>query len=301
MRDSGLKTPCWLNLPQKIPGWENFIGSWLVLDGPTLLVDVGPSASVEYLAEQLSRMGITAIDYVFLTHIHIDHAGGLGTFLRRYPQAKAVVPAKAIPHLVDPTRLWEGSLKTLGDKALAYGPIEPVPADRLLPDNAFSLEGLTILETPGHAPFHVSFVYDDLLFCGESAGIFIPFGDDFYLRPPTPPRFFFETTLASVEKMLALENRAIFYGHGGSHPESRRMLKAYREQLFLWKEVIAQSLAERSDASPEEVIERLLLKDPFLRCFPKMDPSVQERERYFMGNSIAGFVGYLQSRNSPSP
>ena len=120
----------------------------------------------------------------------------------------------------------------MGEKALAYGPIDPVSPECLLSPEDITLEGLTILETPGHAPFHLSFCYQDYLFCGESAGIFLSFGEKIYLRPPTPPRFFLDQTVASVDKMLALEDRAIYYGHAGSHPNSQKMLRLYRGATF---------------------------------------------------------------------
>lgn len=295
MKQTDLVPPVWIELPQRIPGWENFIGAWLIQGSPTILVDVGPRASVDFLIDRLFRMGITTVDYVWLTHIHIDHAGGLAPFLQKFPKAQAVVPAKGLPHLVDPSRLWEGSLATLRDKAVAYGIIDPVPAERLIAHDDFTLEGLTILETPGHAPFHLSFAFQDGLFCGESAGIFVSCGEKIYLRPPTPPRFFFEQTVESVDKMLALDDRPIYFGHAGSHSGSHRMLKAYREQLFRWKALIGGVLDSNPEPAVEAVIDLLLKKDPLLSCFYQMDPLSQARERYFMANSIAGFVGYLKN------
>ena len=201
-----------------------------------------------------------------------------------------------MPHLIDPTRLWEGSLATLGEKAIAYGPIDPVPKESLFSPEDIRLEGLTILETPGHAPFHLSFCYQDYLFCGESAGVFVPLGEKIYLRPPTPPRFFLEQTVASVDKMLALPDQAIYFGHAGSHPSSQKMLGLYREQLFRWKDIISEVLQSVSeDVVVKQAMEVLLEKDPLLACFPQMDVLSQQRERYFMANSINGFVGYLKS------
>jgi len=291
-----LSPPFFIELPQKIPGWEKFIRAWVIQGDPTIVVDVGPKASIDSLIAQLHEKGIHKVDYVWLTHIHIDHAGGLAPFLERFPTAKVIAPAKGVPHLIDPTRLWEGSLATLGEKAIAYGPIDPVPAERLIPHDAWSLNGLTILETPGHAPYHLSFSYHDFLFCGESSGIFVSFGEKIYLRPPTPPRFFFEITLNSVDRMLALPDQTIYFGHAGSYSSSQKMLGLYREQLFRWKDCIIEVLK----SGPADVVERatedLLEKDPLLTCFHQMDTLSQQRERFFMANSIAGFVGYLKSQ-----
>jgi glyoxylase-like metal-dependent hydrolase (beta-lactamase superfamily II) len=287
--------PFFIELPQKIPGWEKFIGSWVIQGNPTIVIDVGPRASINSLIAQLDQRGIRQVDQVWLTHIHIDHAGGLAPFLRRFPAAKVVAPAKGIPHLIDPTRLWEGSLATLGEKALAYGPIDPVSPECLLSPDDITLEGLTILETPGHAPFHLSFCYQDFLFCGESAGIFLSFGEKIYLRPPTPPRFFLDQTVASVDRMLALEDQAMYYGHAGSQANSQKMLRLYRGQLFLWKELITEVLRSGGEDVTKRATELLLEKDPLLACFHQMDAVSQQRELFFMANSIAGFVGYLKS------
>lgn len=291
-----LSPPVLIDLPQSIPGWEKFVGSWLIQGNPTIVVDVGPRASIDSLISHLERKGIQRVDFVWLTHIHIDHAGGLSPFLNRFPEAKAVIPAKGLPHLIDPARLWEGSLATLGEKAVAYGPIDPVPTQRLISHDAFSLDGLTILETPGHAPFHLSFSFHDFLFCGESTGVFLSFGDKIYLRPPTPPRFFFEQTVASVDKMLALPDQAIYFGHTGSYGSSQRILSLYRQQLFQWKDIISEVLQSVSEGTVvKQATEMLLKKDPLLACFSQMDDLSQQRERYFMANSIAGYVGYLKS------
>jgi glyoxylase-like metal-dependent hydrolase (beta-lactamase superfamily II) len=288
--------PVWIDLPQKITGWDHFIGAWLIQGKPTIIVDVGPEASIKSLVTQLGQHGIRQVDYIWLTHIHIDHAGGLAPFLKEFPMAKAIVPSKGLPHLLDPTKLWEGSLATLGEKAVAYGPIAPVSPDFLISPDGFNLDGLTILETPGHAPYHLSFGYQDFLFCGESAGIFQSFEDRFYLRPPTPPRFFFEQTVESVDRMLAEKNRSIFFGHSGaSYPRSQEVLGLYREQLFRWKTLIGEVLKSTPDPVTEQVIDLLLEKDPLLACFQEMDSQSQQRERFFMANSIAGFMGYLKN------
>jgi glyoxylase-like metal-dependent hydrolase (beta-lactamase superfamily II) len=297
MPDPISSPPFFIELPQKIPGWEKFIGSWVIQGNPTIVIDVGPRASVNSLIAQLDQRGIRQVDQVWLTHIHIDHAGGLAPFLRRFPAAKVVAPAKGIPHLIDPTRLWEGSLATLGEKALAYGPIDPVSPGSLFTPDDITLEGLTILETPGHAPFHLSFCYHDFLFCGESAGIFVSFGEQIYLRPPTPPRFFLDLTVDSVDKMLALEDQAMYYGHAGSQANSQKMLRLYRGQLFLWKDLITEVLRSGGEDVTKRATELLLEKDPLLACFHQMDALSQQRELFFMANSIAGFVGYLKSQS----
>jgi glyoxylase-like metal-dependent hydrolase (beta-lactamase superfamily II) len=286
-------TPFLINLPQPFPGLERFIGAWVIPAPVTIVVDVGPKSSIPRLIQALRDRGLERIDYVFLSHIHIDHAGGLGPFLAEFPLAQAVCHAQGRKHLLDPGKLWEGSLKTLEDMALAYGPIDPVPEDRLIGHADFSLPGLTILETPGHAPHHLSFDYQGKLFAGEGAGIYLPFWDGLYLRPPTPPRFFFDQAVASVDQMLSMEDRPIYFAHLGAFPHSREILKDYRQQLYRWLDCTRQALESHPADPLKAAAETLLSQDPCLKNFRFMDKGSQQRERTFMQNSLAGFAGYL--------
>jgi glyoxylase-like metal-dependent hydrolase (beta-lactamase superfamily II) len=181
--------------------------------------------------------------------------------------------------------------------AVAYQPIQPVLPERLISHEAAGLDGLTILETPGHAPHHLTFCYRNLLFTGESVGVYLPFWEEIYMRPPTPPRFFFDQAVASVDRMLALPDQPIFFAHAGSHPSSKTMVGLYKEQLFRWKELISSAWQDHPAEILEQATDLLLEKDPLLQCFAKMDGPTQQRERFFMANSIAGFVGYLQQQN----
>ena len=243
----------------------------------------------------IEQRGINQVDYVWLTHLHIDHAGGLAPFLERFPAARAVAHAKGLAHLIDPSKLWEGSLATLKEKALAYGPIEPVAPERLIPHDALSMEGLTILETPGHAPFHLSFCYEDLLFAGESAGVYLPLGDQIYLRPPTPPRFFFEQTVGSVDRMLLLKDQPIYFGHAGSHPSSQKMLKLYREQLYLWKEIIAEIFKSNPEDVLKRSLETLLEKDPLLKYFHQLEATGPGKGKVFYGQQHCRVCGLSEN------
>ncbi len=107
-------------LDQDIPGFGSFIGSWLYKGEKTFLVDVGPAATVPLLINALDSLGVKSLDAILLTHIHIDHAGGIGDLASRFPDTPVVCHGSGIPHLRDPSRLWQGSVKTLGDVATGY-------------------------------------------------------------------------------------------------------------------------------------------------------------------------------------
>lgn len=156
-----------IRLEQEMKGFENCIGSWLFDGKYKFLVDVGPKASVGRLVEGLKALNIEKLDFIFLTHIHIDHAGATGALIRRYPETKVICHASGVKHLIDPRKLWEGSKKVLGEVALKYGEIDPVPRRNIVSSAEFKLEGFQLVETPGHAPHHISLAYKEYLFAGE--------------------------------------------------------------------------------------------------------------------------------------
>ena len=285
--------PVLIEIPQDRPGFDRFIGSWLCPFDKTMVVDVGPSRSLPKLIDSLTSRGIHRVDYVLLTHIHMDHAGGLAEFLDHFPEARAVCHGKAISHLVDPTKLWLGSQKTLGDLAEAYGPIKPVKRDRLIPHTEAQAEGIDVIETPGHAVHHLSYVIQEYLFAGEAGGVYLR-GDGWeYLRPATPPVFFLKQFVESIERLLTARDLTMCYAHFGRAESSHRMLKRERAQLLFWERIIRQERARSDQLLRERCRTRLLDEDPELSAFKAMSSAEQEKERFFMGNSIKGYLGFL--------
>ena len=291
--------PLLIELRQDRPGFDRFIGSWLCPYDKTVVIDVGPSRSVTKLIDSLSVLGIREVDFVLLTHIHMDHAGGLAEFLDHFPMARAVCHSKAISHLVDPSKLWLGSQKTLGDLAEAYGPIRPVKKERLIPHTEARVEGIDIIETPGHAPHHLSFIIQENLFAGEAVGIYLAGKDWEYLRPATPPVFFLKEFLGSIDRLLTAEDLPVCYAHFGRADRSHSMLKRERAQLLFWEEIIREELAKGDHRLMERGMGRLLAEDPELKAFEAMSSADQDREKFFMGNSIKGYLGFLQENPHP--
>lgn len=287
-----------VEIPLDRPGFQRFFCAWLVRGERTFLVDTGPARSAGALIRRLKALGLDRLDYVLLTHIHLDHAGGLGRVLEAFPGARVVCHRKAVPHLADPARLWEGSRKVLGDLADAYGEPRPVPEGILDAHDEARVPGLHILETPGHAPHHVSFACGGCLFAGEAAGNRFQWEGREILRPATPPRFHLEECLASVDRLRELEDRTLCYGHYGAAEGSHDMLDRFRRQLLRWRDVLASLLRERPDAAAGTCLEHLLAEDPELRSFPHLDPETQSRERFFLKNSIRGYLQYLEASTS---
>jgi glyoxylase-like metal-dependent hydrolase (beta-lactamase superfamily II) len=291
--------PVLIEIKQEIPGFSRFFGCWLYQNDKTLIVDVGPANSIHHLISALKERQVDSVDYVLITHIHIDHVGGLYEILEAFPGAKAVVHSKGLRHLVDPSRLWEGSRKVLGKMAEDYGPLTPISEERLIAHPAVHLAGLEVIETPGHASHHISFCYGGYLFAGEAGGNFYRLGDMEYLRPATPPVFFLQEFLDSVDKLMALNDQPILYSHYGRAESSHLMLRRFRDQLLRWQEIISDEMALGKNRLVERCVERLFREDPELQAFDRLDPKARERERYFSSNSVRGYLDYFKKACEP--
>jgi glyoxylase-like metal-dependent hydrolase (beta-lactamase superfamily II) len=257
-------------------------------------VDVGPANSSANLIDALTRLGIDRVDFFLITHIHIDHAGALASCLQHFPMASIVCHEKAIHHLVDPSRLWKGSRKVLGTIADTYGRPMAVSQEKFIPHTEASIEDLAIVDTPGHAAHHLSYCYGEHLFTGEAAGNYYAFADRDYLRPATPPKFFLQVFLNSLNRLKALKDMPICYAHWGQASSSHQMLDRFQAQIVRWKEIIENEISSDSDDMVSQCVNILLKKDPELKAFDIMTPEVQERERYFLSNSVKGYIGFLR-------
>jgi glyoxylase-like metal-dependent hydrolase (beta-lactamase superfamily II) len=287
----------WIPLPVDRPGLDDFIGAWVYLGGPVAVVDVGPAATTPRLMSALAELGVKRPDVILLTHIHLDHAGGIGAVARAFPRTPVVCHSHAVQHLIDPMKLWVGSQKTLGPLAAAYGKMEPVAVEQVQSSDDFRMDGILVQNSPGHASHHASYLINGLLWAGEAGGVCLPLaGDRYYLRPATPPRFFLETSLASIDDLLASKPDKICYGHVGMRPDAMQMLIAHRRQLAHWNEMLTalgQKGLEDGEATTSRWLAYLLANDPHLAGFTILSTEVQARERYFLMNSVRGFQQYL--------
>lgn len=291
--------PRLVEIRQDMPGFNGFIGTWVSCERYNVIFDVGPASGSERLIDSLESLGVKHLDYVFLTHVHIDHAGALADVLDHYPRGKAVCHQKAVHHLTHPADLWAGSLKALGKIAELYGPPRPVQEKRLISHTEdIALPGLKVIETPGHAPHHLSFSYKGHLFLGEAGGNYFVVNGEDYLRPATPPRLFLDTFLQSVDRLLELKDQPAYYAHFGKVESSHTILNRFLRQVNYWRELIYRQLSEGGEDFIEECVSLLLQNDPNLNAFYRMDHDSQARERFFIANSIRGFVGHLREKES---
>lgn len=290
--------------PLDLPGFEHFLTTWLVrrADGD-ILVECGPAGVSGELNEALHELNSTPA-LLMLTHIHIDHAGGAGHLCARFPEMKVFCFERAAKHLIDPEKLWNGSKATLGEAmADAYQPMKPVPVQRIIDRGALPADW-RVLDTPGHAQHHLSFITvcagSTICFAGEALGT-MPgqndgnwFADGVwrpFLRPATPPKYKQEISFASIDKLAVEKWDLLCVGHCGSTAE-KGLPKREKRQLALWQKTIAAAMERGLDE--DQTLDTLLETDPELAAFSAMKPGVQQRERYFFGNSWRGIREYLE-------
>jgi len=287
------------DLDIKLPGFRKFVSSWIYLRNECcFVVDPGPSSTILSLIQALHELGVKKLDYILLTHIHIDHAGGTGLLLKEFPDTKVNCHPAGVQHLISPEKLWQGSLKVLGDMAEAYGPIMPVPEKDLNYQSVihFNDSLIKVFETPGHAAHHLSYQFNDLLFAGEAAGINIPAAGGRYQRIATPPRFIYEVYKDSLLKASNIPAKYIAFAHYGLRNDADNVITTALQQLDFWMKTVEKHYLMGNVYNEQDLLIELLETDPALKMFSKLDSDLQEREKSFCLNSIRGMYDFIKKK-----
>ncbi|MCT2536912.1 MBL fold metallo-hydrolase [Aquibacillus koreensis] len=224
---------------------EQRTGSYILHEKEITVIETSASPSIPHLLKGLEQLdiGLDEVKHIIVTHIHLDHAGGVGLLLEKCPNAYVYVHPRGQRHLADPSRLIQGAKAVYGDSFdHLFDPIVPVPEDRIITKNDGETlkvgenRTLTFFDTPGHAKHHFS-IYDSLsngIFTGDTLGILYPPTEthDFELVLPStsPNQFDPEDMLLSLDRVEDLGVDSIFFGHYGKaqNPES------VYEQIKFW-------------------------------------------------------------------
>lgn len=233
----------------------------IVRDGRAAFVDTGTTYSVPNLLATLEQKNIAreAVDYVLLTHVHLDHAGGAGELMRHLPNAKALVHPRGAAHLIDPEKLIAGTKSVYGEAEFErlYGNIPPIPASRVMnvdDDMRINLGAseLHFIHTPGHALHHYSIVDADSssVFTGDTFGISYRIFDSergaFIFPATTPVHFDPVQAHASLNRIMSFEPEACFLTHYSRVTELSRLVSDMHRGLDELVE-IAKSCADAPD------------------------------------------------------
>jgi glyoxylase-like metal-dependent hydrolase (beta-lactamase superfamily II) len=283
------------------PGFNDFFGGWLTESGGlTILVDCGVGGGAADMVRRLKvSLGEKDLDYVLLTHIHLDHAGALGEIFKAWPKARAVVHEKGRRHLAEPERLWAGTREVMGELADMYGQPAPLDPERLISHREADLPGLRIWETPGHAPHHLSFRLKDTWFPGEVGGCPHIWAGRGHSRPATPSRFNLGLALNSIQLLLREPDGPACFPHFPVLVPMREALLLGRRQLILWAGILSgpqahpqpgESRAERLD----RLSDLLWQEDPEMAVLNNFPPDELWREKFFTRNNAAGLLEYFE-------
>lgn len=226
--------------------------------GRAAFVDTGTAPGVPRLLAALEQLGIArdAVDYVFLTHVHLDHAGGAGALMQALPNAHAVVHPRGLTHMVDPGKLIRGSIAVYGEELYErlYGELTPIPANRIIATNdgqrlALADRVFEFVHTPGHALHHHSIVDCETssIFPGDTFGLSYRELDTergaFVVPTTTPTQFDPDQLVASIVRLLAYEPKALYLTHYSRVTEPERLAEQLTTQIRRFAAIARQHAA----------------------------------------------------------
>lgn len=241
----------------RMAGKTSITSGYVLHGSEPALVETGPTTSVEAVTTGLASLGLSGEDlaHIVVTHIHLDHAGGVGTLARHFPRATIWVHERGAPHLAEPGKLVASATRVYGEERMQrlFGPVEPVPADRMraVGDRdriPLGERHLDVLYTPGHASHHVALVdsRSGAVFTGDALGIHLP--DDRVLRPATPPPDIdVEAGIQSIERIRAHARSVLLFSHFGPVTEVDELCSLAAARLRKWADIVREALAETDD------------------------------------------------------
>ncbi len=267
-------------------------------NGRAAFVDVGTNYSVPYLLAALEQLGVErgSVDCVFLTHVHLDHAGGAGLLLESLPNAFAVLHPRGAPHMIDPEKLIAGSKVVYGEERFTrlYGQLVPIPAGRVrvVKDGEhYDLAGrdLQLIHTPGHAMHHYAIVdgAHASIFPGDTFGISYRQLDTpqgaFITPTTTPTQFDPEQLLASIDRMLSFAPESMYLMHYSRVRDVPRLAESLGRQI---REFVAITERHR-DAADRYGVMRADMRQLWLHLARKHGCTQSDAEiEHLLGNDL---------------
>ncbi|WP_311931598.1 MBL fold metallo-hydrolase [Microbispora sp. H11081] len=287
----------------RMAGYSGITAGYLILGDRPCLVETGTSTSAPVVRDALSSLGVGPDDLatVVVTHIHLDHAGGVGDIANYYPSAEIVVHEKGARHLADPSRLMASAKMVWGDKLdVLFGTLAPTDAARIraLGDTGtIDLgNGRTLAShySPGHAKHHVGLL-DSLtgdLYVGDAAGVYLPETGD--LRPATPPPDFdLDVALDSIALFTALAPQRLLFSHYGPVDDVPTTLERSAEELRLWVDLTRRARAEGLDLDHAVAMVRDRTQERYAAL--RADAATAEQFELLSGapSNVAGIMHWL--------
>jgi len=282
-------------LEVRLPGALYVFAVYLIDQGGGILVEPGPASMASPIQEAMKRLGMKGLSYIIPTHIHLDHGGGSGKLAELFPQAKVVLHPRSVKHVLDPSRLIEGTKIAYSDDfESTYGPILPVPESQIVvPEDGevLDIDGreLQIFYAPGHA-HHQIVIFDKKtggLFCGEALGVPIPGIEGFALPGVSVQDFNPDQYLETIGKLKELAPRMLYYSHDGGVREPDKLIDSLAENTQLLRDVTFDGL---KNGETVEAIEKRA---------GELLPGLLSRNRGAMSSleeTILGFATYYRRK-----
>ena len=293
-------------------GRDGITGAFLVRGEKTALVETGPKSSLRHVVDGLALAGVESLDWIIVTHIHLDHAGGAGALARRFPEALVAVHGVGAPHLANPTKLWNSAGRIYGDEMeRLWGGIDPIEERRIrVLDDGDKVDlgdrVLQAIETPGHAYHHHAYLDDatGAVFTGDALGVRLP--DVGVVRPATPPpEFHLEKTIGSIERLRSLGASRFYLTHFGRHDAGDRSLAPDQlcdeaiDALTTWLSWVEAARAQKTDLDDVAEVVRAHARDALeARLDPAAVDRMEQTTSYRM--NTWGYMRYLEKRDQAS-
>ncbi len=285
-------------LDTHMSGYEGITSAYVIRSSRPCLVETGTATSAEVVRDGLARLGVgpDELATIVVTHIHLDHAGGVGTVARMFPRAQVVVHERGARHLVDPERLMSSARRVFGSVLDdVFGLLEPTDAARIVAlGEVGSIDlgdgrELSAFHSPGHAQHHLGLVDSDTgdLYVGDAAGVYVPETAD--LRPSTPPPDFdLDLALASLRRFRAAAPSRLLFSHFGPVLDVVASLDRAEEELRLWVELVRETRASALDL--DHAVQRVTEKTAQRYAAYLADESVREKFEH-LNATTANVVG----------
>ncbi|MFF5259422.1 MBL fold metallo-hydrolase [Actinomadura viridis] len=289
----------------RMAGYSGITAGYLILSDRPCLVEPGTAGSAPVVRRALEDLGVGAKDLatVVVTHIHLDHAGGVGDIAGMYPDAEVVVHEKGARHLASPERLMRSARMVYGDRLdTLFGELKPTDAARIRAvddTGAIDLGGGRRLESyhsPGHAKHHVGLLDSRTgdLYVGDAAGVYVPETKD--LRPATPPPDFdLDSALDSLRRFRELGPQRLLFAHYGPVTEVEETLERSAEELRVWVDAVRDARDEGLDLDHAVAMVRDRTRDRYVVLQEGTDPELTEKYELLSSaaSNVAGIMHAL--------
>ncbi len=284
-----------------MPKWGSV---YLINEERKALVDPGPATSVSEVLDGIKKIGVRSedIDYIIVTHIHLDHAGGVGSIIRDMPRAQVVVHHRGARYLANPERLVSSVIEAQGVAAMArYGEVVPVEMSRLRSVSGGNviklgaLQTLKFIDAPGHAP-HELCIHESRhngLFSGDAVGVYI--AESEILLPATqPPNFDLELWLDTIDRLMELKATTIYFPHFGLSDKVQEILQTAVDNLQVWDGIAIEAVKENGfDGAAERMAAQACAK---LEPVKKLKYLYEYLVNTSIPSSVDGYIKYYQKK-----